>query len=213
MVAPNLKAETFSLMERRSSIENQMNVIIERLIRPGGAGLYDNLLDSEGFPRSDIDIMAIRADRKRLSEFRNDHSDITRKIDLNLQILHSRKVNQDAFSQTGMNSGVVSPLQHITADSMNLEQPLRMIPFLLIDEINDASPAAIDGLQIGDQIVKFGSVEVGDQILTRLSSVIQLNQGKPIAVVIMRQGVLMNITMTPRQWHGRGLMGCHFQTL
>lgn len=34
-------------MERRSSIENQMNVIIERLIRPGGAGLYDNLLDSE----------------------------------------------------------------------------------------------------------------------------------------------------------------------
>lgn len=104
-------------------------------------------------------------------------------------------------------TGVVSPLQHITADSMNLEQPLRMIPFLLIDEINDASPAAIDGLQIGDQIVKFGSVEVGDQILTRLSSVIQLNQGKPIAVVIMRQGVLMNITMTPRQWHGRGLMG------
>lgn len=39
------------------------------------------------------------------AEFRNDHSDITRKIDLNLQILHSRKVNQDAFSQTGMNSG------------------------------------------------------------------------------------------------------------
>lgn len=104
-------------------------------------------------------------------------------------------------------TGVVSPLEHTSADSANLEQPLRVVPFLVIDEINEASPAATDGLQIGDQIVKFGSVEVGDQILPRLSSAIQLNQGKPIDVVIMRQGVLMNITVTPRHWHGIGLMG------
>ena len=47
MVATNLKAETMKLMEQRSGIEAEMNVIIENLCRPGGPGLSGNLLDSE----------------------------------------------------------------------------------------------------------------------------------------------------------------------
>lgn len=44
-----------------------MNSIIDRLCQPGGPGISGNLVDSEGFPRSDIDIPAVRADRQRLS--------------------------------------------------------------------------------------------------------------------------------------------------
>lgn len=47
MVGTNLKAETMKLMEQRSGTEAEMNVIIERLSRPGGPGLSGNLLDSE----------------------------------------------------------------------------------------------------------------------------------------------------------------------
>uniref|UniRef100_A0A7N0RJ61 Pentatricopeptide repeat-containing protein n=1 Tax=Kalanchoe fedtschenkoi TaxID=63787 RepID=A0A7N0RJ61_KALFE len=39
MVAMNLKAETFKLMDQRSAIESEMNVIIQRLSHPGGPGL------------------------------------------------------------------------------------------------------------------------------------------------------------------------------
>lgn len=51
MVATNLKAETVELMDKRSGIETEMNVIIERLCQPGGPGLSGNLLDLEAiFP-------------------------------------------------------------------------------------------------------------------------------------------------------------------
>ncbi|KAL6555155.1 hypothetical protein OROGR_006413 [Orobanche gracilis] len=67
MVATNLKAGTRELMEKRNGLEEEMNGIIERLCRPDGPGLSGNLLDSEGFPRADIDIPTVRADRHRLT--------------------------------------------------------------------------------------------------------------------------------------------------
>lgn len=80
-------------------------------------------------------------------------------------------------------------------------------PFAMVDEIADASPAAEDGLQLGDQILKFGSVEAGDNLPQRLSSEAQSNVGHTVPVVIMRQGTVINLTVTPRTWQGRGLMG------
>lgn len=47
MVGANLKAQTMKLMEKRSALETEMNVIIERLCQPGGPGLSGNLVDSE----------------------------------------------------------------------------------------------------------------------------------------------------------------------
>jgi len=47
MVGANLKAETMKLMEKRSALETEMNVIIDRLCQPGGPGLSGNLVDSE----------------------------------------------------------------------------------------------------------------------------------------------------------------------
>lgn len=81
------------------------------------------------------------------------------------------------------------------------------IPFAMVDEIADASPAAEDGLQLGDQIVKFGNVEAGDNLLQRLASEAQSNQGHAIPVALIRQGTLVNINVTPRTWRGRGLLG------
>jgi len=87
------------------------------------------------------------------------------------------------------------------------EYPVTRVPFAMIDEITDDSPAAEDGLQLGDQIIKFGNVEMGDEVVRRLASEAQSNQGLLVPLVIMRQGSLMNLTVTPRQWQGRGLLG------
>lgn len=81
------------------------------------------------------------------------------------------------------------------------------IPFAVVDDIADASPAAEDGLQLGDQIVKFGNVEAGDDLLQRLASESQKNQGGEVPVVLMRQGAIVNVTAKPRTWQGRGLLG------
>ncbi|GFS31454.1 26S proteasome regulatory subunit [Actinidia rufa] len=81
------------------------------------------------------------------------------------------------------------------------------IPFALVDEIAEDSPAAEDGLQLGDQVVKFGNVESGDNLSPKLASEAQTNQGRGIPVVVLRQGALITLTVTPRVWQGRGLLG------
>lgn len=93
-----------------------------------------------------------------------------------------------------------------STNAMDVDVIVR-VPFALVDEIADASPAGEDGLQLGDQIVKFGNVEIGDNLLQRLASEAQTNQGHGIPVILVRQGAQVNLTVTPRTWQGRGLLG------
>ncbi|WVZ21060.1 hypothetical protein V8G54_008382 [Vigna mungo] len=224
MVATNVKAETMSLMDKRSALEAEMNAIIARLSQPGAPGVSGALLDSEGFPRSDIDIPVVRAERRRLAELRNDHKEITEKINQNIQILHSARLesrssvyknpgNGDGSdSQTSSTTDTVSSmtsqnvLMRHSPNSMDVDVLISR-PFAMVDEIADSSPAVEDGLQLGDQILKFGDVEAGDNLLQRLSSEAQSNMGRAVPVVIVRQGIVINLSVTPRSWQGRGLLG------
>ncbi|KAK5830207.1 hypothetical protein PVK06_014001 [Gossypium arboreum] len=216
MVGANLKSETMKLMDKRSAMEAEMNAIIEQLCQPGGPGLSGNLVDSKGFPRADIDIPVVRAQRHRLAELKNDHQEITEKIDVNIQVLHSAKLTstpKDSGVETNQNASVAgasASLQNLVlrdSSSANDVDMISSMPFAMVDEIADASPAAEDGLQLGDQIVKFGNVKAGDSLLQRLASEAQANQGHPVPVIIMRQGALLNLSLTPRTWQGRGLLG------
>ncbi|GLT43696.1 hypothetical protein SLA2020_176290 [Shorea laevis] len=230
MVGANLKAETLKSMEKRSAIEAEMNAIIEHLCQPGGPGLSGNLVDSEGFPRGDIDIPVVRAERRRLAELKFDHNEITEKINANIQVLHSSRRAPTSLSpkDSGVNVGsnnqsasvanaIASVSLHdaISRDSpsSNVVDAISSIPFAMVDEIADASPAAEDGLQLGDQIVKFGSVKAGDNLLQMLAAEVQANQGHGIAILVLRQGAPVNLTVTPRTWQGRGLLGCHFRII
>lgn len=221
MVGTNVKAETRSLMDKRSALESEMNSIIARLSQfPGAPGLSGNLIDSEGFPRSDIDVPLVRAERRRLTELRNDYTDITDKINQNIHILHSSRLgnhkNSDMQTSSTAETVASTPSQNVlvslSPNSMDVDV-LVSRPFAVVDEIADASPAVEDGLQLGDQILKFGNVEAGENLLHRLASEAQSSMGQTIPVVIMRQGTVINLTVTPRTWQGRGLLGCHFRIL
>jgi len=47
MVAPDVKAETMKLMDRRGALEAEMDAIIARLTAPGGPGITGGLVDAE----------------------------------------------------------------------------------------------------------------------------------------------------------------------
>lgn len=230
MVGTNVKAETMAMIEKRSGIEAEMNAIIDRLCVPNGPGISGSLLDAEGFPRSDIDVAAVRSSRQRLAILRNDHKDITEKIDQNLQILLSgghlrdspmppQRRTDGGELQYQISSGL-SSISSSLPDAATSENPTPMdedaivrLPFAVVDEIFDGSPAASDGLQQGDQILKFGSVDGGENLVSRLAREGQTNQGSAIPVIVMRRGVQVNLNVTPRPWSGRGLLGCHFRWL
>ena len=86
-------------------------------------------------------------------------------------------------------------------------------PFELIDEITEASPDAEDGLQLGDQVVRFGNVQPGENLLQCLAAKDQSNKGCVFTMTILRQGAMTNVQVTPRVWLGRGLLGCNFRIL
>lgn len=213
MVGTNLKAETFSLMDKRTNLEAEMNIIIDRLSQPGGPGLSGNLLDSEGFPRADFDIPSVRADRNRLAVLRNDYKDLTEKINQNIEVLHSGKKTDHHSSSPMIDTGSgMMTMRMSNSSSMEVDMKAS-VPFAFVDEISESCPAAEDGLQLGDQIVRFGSVESRDNLVQRLAAEAQTNRDHPISAVVLRQGALVHLTITPRQWQGRGLLGCHFQLL
>ncbi|KAJ6382227.1 hypothetical protein OIU77_030806 [Salix suchowensis] len=215
MVGANLKAETMKLMDKRSALETEMNVIIGRLCQPGGPGLSGNLVDSE--------ILCVFVS----IELRNDHKEITEKIDENIQVLHSSRLATKDSGNDGVSNhqnsvsgnAVPSATSHNvvlrdSSSSMDVDM-MASIPFAVVDEIADASPTAEDGLQLGDQLVKFGAVEyqVGENLLQKLASEAQANQGHAVPVIVMRQGAPINLSLTPRVWPGRGLLGCSFRVL
>ncbi|KAH7293597.1 hypothetical protein KP509_28G032000 [Ceratopteris richardii] len=230
MVGTNLKAETFALMDKRSELETEMNVIISRLCRPGGPGLEGNLLDREGFPRADIDIFQVRGDRQRLSVLRNDHKSLTEQIEKNIGILHSthtvltlpqkrtaegEEVHPRSIPTTDSESSrLTSQTPPIVPSSRTAEMhPPAGLPFAVFDEVQEGSPAKLDGIMIGDQLIKFGSVEGGDNVLIRLAAEGHMNEGKAVPVIVLRRGVQVQLTVTPRPWSGPGLLGCHVQQI
>ncbi|KAK4338552.1 hypothetical protein RND71_043039 [Anisodus tanguticus] len=218
MVGTNVKAETMKLMDERANKEAEMDVIIKRLCEPGGPGLSGNLVDSEGFPRTDIDIPTVRADRRRLAELRNDHKIMTEKIDQNIQVLHSAGLAstpsvKDSEDTAGLGvQGSAVNVATAATSAMDVDVSFSR-PFAVIDEITEASPAAEDGLQLGDQVVRFGNVQSGENLLQRLAAEAQSNKGCAISMMVMRQGAMTNVKVTPRAWQGRGLLGCNFRIL
>ncbi|BAF25111.1 uncharacterized protein [Oryza sativa Japonica Group] len=213
MVATNLKAETVGLMDRRAAVEAEMDAIIAALSVPVGPGITGGLVDAEGFPRSDIDIPAVLAQRRKLAELRNDHKDITNKIEKNLEVLHSTKLSRNEASIPASSGTPASLHSGLSQNDPMEEDAVTRLPFAIIDELTDGSPAAVDGLQLWDEIVKFGNVEAGDRLQERLVSEALSNEDCQVSLVIIRQGSSMNLTVTPRKWHGRGLLGCHFRIL
>lgn len=113
----------------------------------------------------------------------------------------------DAAGQSvGMSSSFSNPIGGGASSAMDVDFSVSR-PFAMVDEITEASPAAEDGLQLGDQIVKFGNVERGENLLQQLAAEVQQKQGEAVSLVVMRQGALINLTVTPRTWSGRGLLG------
>ena len=55
--------------------------------------------------------------------------------------------------------------------------------------------------------MKLGNVEYGDNLLSKLASEAQKNQGRPVPMLVIRQGSSINLSVTPRTWRGRGLLG------
>ena len=149
------------------------------------------LVDSEGFPRADIDVFLVRTTRADIIRLSNDHKHLLGEIESKLHELHSVAHSQPSKSIENINK-----------------------PWARIDAVAPDSPAAACGLQRDDLVVQFGSIHAG---LTKpfqlLASFVESHENKTFDMTIQREGKLTVLAMTPVKWQGRGLLGCHLVPL
>jgi len=156
------------------------------------------LVDSEGFPRADIDIYAVRKARVRIIELRNDLKGVMDEIGKALEEVYARP----------------PPQAESRAQAEGEEGEDQLIPFAKVDGVAPGSPAAEAGLQREDLILKFGSLVKSSfsspSNLTPLANLVSQNENKHIIIRVRRSGEQKYLTLTPRHgWGGRGMLGCH----
>ncbi|VDP82356.1 unnamed protein product [Echinostoma caproni] len=149
-----LRDKIQSLSSQKTNIEREIQSLSGILSENDQVGLKGNLLDNEGFPRNDIDLVAVRTARNRIIRLNNDHRTVMAALETALHQMHdlARKTGADRPSEEAMD------LDQEVPSSAPLNPDSALSPFLLIDEVRPGSVAEQSGLEVGDLISKFGSV-------------------------------------------------------
>lgn len=197
--AGQVKVDLQRLMNQRGVIEQEIAEITERLNAPNMPGLNGPLTDSQGFPRSDVDVAAVRTDRNRVIHLTNDHKQISKHIDQLLQKLHAMSRPQNQIEQSKRSAVLETP------------QPAAAFkPYAVVNEVASGSPAEEAGLQPGDQWVQCGNVTV-DTVggLKATADFLKAHKDQAVDLVVLRAGIKQQLSFCPHEWSGPGLLGCH----
>ncbi|KAJ1926083.1 putative 26S proteasome regulatory subunit [Tieghemiomyces parasiticus] len=118
------------LLARKDTIERQLRSL-ENSLHEQGVGLTDPLVDREGFPRSDIDVSAIRLARVQIIELRNDLKNTVGDIEQCLYQLHNVPVGatQSEALATSHDGDLITAFGSL--DATNHDR-LRALPALVI---------------------------------------------------------------------------------
>ncbi|WIA41924.1 hypothetical protein OEZ86_009237 [Tetradesmus obliquus] len=236
-----LKAELKQLQAQRSAIEAEIKERSDCLNDPGQPGMNGSLLDKEGFPRSDIDIHAVRSDRNAVIRLANDHKQLSSRLEQLLHKMHALARETGAVaaagnSQPAGNGAAAAAAAPAAAASTSAVQQqdtkmpqasetpaaaaaaaaadAALRPFAVVDEVADGSPAAAAGIQLGDQLCRFGAAVAGSgNELQQVAQELQAHEDKAVQVVFLRAGQAVQMQLVPQKWAGRGLLGCHLRPL
>ncbi|KAI0927158.1 hypothetical protein AcV5_007768 [Taiwanofungus camphoratus] len=177
--------EVRALMARKENIEAELDAQLS-ILKANSSTLNSPLLDPEGFPRSDIDVWAVRHARVRIIELRNDLSALMDTIMTALQ-------------------GVYNPASILKSEEAEVE--MKSSP------VTELQPFA-KGLMRDDLVVSFGSLtraSFSSTSLQPLADLVAAQENREISVQILRPPEeTITLRFTPRSgWGGRGLLGCH----
>jgi len=183
------------LMQRKDEIEAELLAIASELTSPGPngqapVGFKGNLVDREGYPRNDVDIMRITKLRNRHAILNTDLSEIMKEIEQGLYQLHATVPKQ---------------VQAVEQSAESAEDP-----FLIVNTVSPDSPAFLAGLREKDSVTRFGTIKRSEFESEGFSLIPkQIVEGKALRVNVIRNGERKIFTLVPQKWSGQGLMGCH----
>ena len=216
------------LIEQRDGIEKEIeevSILLEPHIEQG----YDrNLIDSEGFPRADLDFAKLQDFRKHKKrqngkkyfllnlELLQDFKALTSKIEQELYKHHEntreaadleiKKLNEIREKKEKMEEEKMKKLKE--------NGDLDFQPFCKITEVKKGSPADQGNIKVGDRVTNYGEANyLNHNGLKYLVEVTKNYVHKNLKISVLREGELKELTITPQPWDGPGILGCRFDKL
>uniref|UniRef100_A0A8C5MJU1 26S proteasome non-ATPase regulatory subunit 9 n=1 Tax=Leptobrachium leishanense TaxID=445787 RepID=A0A8C5MJU1_9ANUR len=116
--------------------------------------------------------------RCRMQRLQNDHKAIMKEIDEALHSLHATGEKEKCTKDE--NEAQAEAMQH---------QHQQTLPgaFAKVDAVTPGSPASSSGVQVGDHIIAFGSVNTSNfQTMQNIASVVQHSEGNPLSVTVVQ---------------------------
>ncbi|KAL8558336.1 hypothetical protein ACOMHN_012900 [Nucella lapillus] len=188
-----------TLTKKKDDIEGELSQLTEVLDSQKGVGMNGPLIDEEGYPRSDIDVYAVRHARHKIACLQTDHKLVMKDIEEELYRIHTElRQQKDASGESAM--------EVCTTSDPAPPRP----PFVRVDKVDAGSPATDAGLEVGDELVEFGSVTANNfTSLQQIGEVVQHSIGRPLRVRVARNKQTVTLSLTPGPWNGRGNLGCN----
>lgn len=188
----DVRNEMLALMRRKDEIEREIGSLYDILKSENNIGMKEPVVDSEGYPRSDVDVYLVRHTRHRIICLQNDHKALMKEIEAGLHLFHAQQREKNESNPDQGNGDTVM-----------------LSPFARVDRVESCSPAFNADLRVEDKIARFGSVVSSNFTdMSHIGSIVQHSIGKPIHVEVIRDDRMLNKTLVPSAWSGKGLLGC-----
>ncbi|TGZ57020.1 26S proteasome non-ATPase regulatory subunit 9 [Temnothorax longispinosus] len=189
------KDHVLQLMKEKDKIESDLRALKE-VLDSNHIGMDEPLVDSEGYPRQDINVYQVRHTRHKIICLRNDHKDVMKKIEEGLHRVHAL--------------GGASKAEESIADIPDSQETEGLEPFLRVNLVSPGSPAETAGIQVEDLILEFGSVHCRNfKSLIDIGKLVENSRYKTVNVKIKRGSNTIVLSLIPRPWVGKGLLGCN----
>ena len=213
------------LSKKKKEIEEEIALNLSILESQGRVGMSEPLVDGEGFPRNDVDLVVIRQSRQRVICLRNDHKALMKEIETELVAIHQRARETGTLSANASATSVVSGSSSV--QSMEIEHGAdavvnRATPpprhFARIAQVAVGSPAETAGLHPNDLLVRFGSITCDNfQKLQDVATIVSHSKDVKLTLTVCRDANgggsgtwnTLDLTLVPQTWSGRGLLGCN----
>ena len=210
------------LTKKKKEIEDEIALHLSTLESQGNVGMTEPLVDAEGFPRNDVDLVVIRQSRQRVICLRNDHKALMKDIEAELVCIHQRARETGTLSTSASQGNVASASNSVQSMELDHDEASRPQPpprhFARIAQVASGSPADTAGLQPNDLLIRFGSITCDNfQKLQDVASIVSHSKDVKLSLTVARDAngngsgtwKTVDLTLVPQTWSGRGLLGCN----
>ena len=172
------------LVSERDALEREIFELRDAL-SSHGVGMEDPLVTSDGFPRHDVDVHAIRNIRVQLIRKQNDMHSLMRDIGAKLQHAFPKRESRSQTDQS-TNHSASRPARTAASPASTFTLPK---PFAVIRSVVSGALGAEAGLEADDYLVQFGDTKA----LADLPAELKRFNGKMLPITILRGGELQNL--------------------